>query len=552
MENKQNENGLQPENVNLPEQENTVEETTEEITEETPVAEIPEVKAEEPVAKKKKTGAVKSVLGSNKFKRGGMSTIMTVVFIAIVVVVNILVSLITERFPSLNIDLTAQKVNTLSDQALDIAKGVELETEIYLIGSEDAYRKNQNVYYSNYGLELGQVANLAEKLQEANSKISMGFIDPDTNPTFISEYPDETLTTGAVLVRTDKRYKVVSIGDMFTVQSNSSTGATETYSKVDSALASAIEVVNMDKVPVLTIATGHGEMLTTSTLSGFTSLMEKENFEIKEIDLLTEEIPEDTQLLMLPTPSTDYTEEEIEKLREYLDDEERAEDISLLVTAHTTQTELPHLASFLEEWGISVGEGMVAETDSSNIALRNASYVLVNAAEDVLSDNTYSNLIAPASRPVNVLFSSSGDVVTKALWTTEDTAYVVTEDMTDTDDPDTAEQSVAAIATKSVKIDSSYKTRTVFVFGSSWIFTDTFIGASAFGNKSYITDLVKYATGTDGSTVSVYTESVQTNTLDITASAGTLNLLGLGVFTIGLPLVILIAGFVIFLKRRHL
>lgn len=549
MENKQNENGLQPENVNQPEQETVVEETT---AQEPAAEKASAVEVKEPVKTAKKKGAVKTVLGSNKFKRGGMSTIMTVVFIAIIVVINILVSLVTERFPSLNIDLTAQKVNTLSDQALDVAKSVELETEIYLIGSEDAYRKNQNVYYSSYGIELGQVANLAEKLQEANSKISMDFIDPDTNPTFISEYPDETLTTGAVLVRTDKRYKVVSIGDLFSVQSNSSTGATETYSKVDSALAAAIEVVNMDKVPVLTIATGHDEMLTTSTLSSFISLMEKDNFEIKEIDLLTEEIPEDTQLLMIPTPSTDYTEEEINKLREYLDDEERSEDISLLVTSHTTQAELPHLASFLEEWGISVGEGMVAETDSSRIALRNASYVLVDAAEDVISENSYSNIIAPASRPVNVLFSSSGDVVTQALWSTADTAYVVTEDMTETDDPDTAQQNVAAIATRSVKIDKTYKTRTVMVFGSSWIFTDTFIGASAFGNKSYISDLVKYATGTDGSTVSVYTQSVQTNTLDITASAGTLNLLGLGVFTIGLPLVILIAGFVIFLKRRHL
>lgn len=551
MENKQNENGLQPENVNLPEQDAAVEETTAEeiVTEENIAEEVTVAETEKPA--KKKASAVKAVFGSNKFKRGGMSTVMTVVFIAIVVVVNILVSLITERFPSLDIDLTAQKMNTLSDQAMEIAKGVELETEIYLIGSENAYRKNQNSYYSNYGIELGQVANLAEKLQEANSKISMDFIDPDTNPTFISEYPDETLTTGAVLVRTEKRYKVVSIGDLFSVQSNSSTGAMETYSTVDSALAAAIEVVNMDKVPVLTIATGHGEMLTTSTLSSFLSLMEKDNFEVKEIDLLTEEIPEDTQLLMIPTPSTDYTEEEIDKLREYLDDEERDEDISLLVTSHTTQTELPHLASFLEEWGISVGEGMVAETDSSNIALRNASYVLVNAAEDVLEDSYY-NLIAPASRPVNVLFASSGDVVTKELWTTEDTAYVVTDDMTDTDDPDTAQQSVAAISTKSVKIDKTYKTRTVLVFGSSWVFTDTFISASAFGNKSYISELLKYATGTDGSTVSVYTQSVQTNTLDITASAGTLNMLGLGVFTIGLPLVILIAGFVIFLKRRHL
>lgn len=547
METKQNETGLEQDKV----QKTDVKETA---AEEMKAAEQTTAKPEAPKPGNKKKSSLVKALRSNKFKHGGMATLMAIIFIAIVVVINILVGVATDRFPSLNIDLTANKVNTLSDQALDIAKSVENETEIYLIGAEDAYRKNQNVYYSNYGLELDQVANLADKLQEANSKISMQFIDPDTNPTFISEYPDETLTTGAVLVKTEKRYKVLSISDMFTVQSNSSTGARETYSKVDSALAGALEVVNMDKVPVLTIATGHGEMLTSDTLASFTDLMEKDNFEIREIDLMTEEIPADTQLLMLPTPTTDYAEEEIAKLREYLDDEERAEDISLLVTFHTTQTELPRLSGFLEEWGIRVEDGMVAETDSSRVALRNASYILVNPSEEVLTENSYSNLLAAASRPITLLFEGNGDISTEALWTTADTAYVVTGDMTEeeAENPDTAAQVVAATGYKSVKIGSGYNNRSVVVFGSSWVFTDTFMGASAFGNKSYISDLMKFFTGTDGSDVSVWTESVQTNTIDITASVGTLNLLGLGVFTIGIPVVILIAGLVIFLKRRHL
>lgn len=543
METKQNDIGVNTENT----EELNGAAVTEEIVEQ-PV--VPQPEAPKP---KKKNPVVKA-LRSNRFKHGGAATLMTVIFIAIVVVVNILVGLVTDRFPSLNIDLTADKVNTLSDQALDIAKGVEEETEIYLIGSEDAYRKNENVYYSNYGLELDQIANLADKLHEANSKITVQFIDPDTNPTFISEYPDDSLTTGTALVRTEKRYKVLNVSDMFTVQSNSTTGARETFSNVDSALAAALEVVNMDKVPVLTIATGHGEMLTTDTLAGFIDMMETDNFEIREIDLLTEEIPADTQLLMLPTPTTDYAEEEIAKLREYLDDEQRAEDIAMLVTFHTTQSELPRLSSFLEEWGISVGEGMVAETDSSRVALRNASYILVDANEDVLSDNSYSNLLAAASRPITLLFEGNGDVSTEALWTTADTAYVVTGDMTeaDTENPDTAEQVVAATGYKSIKVDGDYKKRSVVVFGSSWVFTDTFMSASAFGNKSYVSDLMKLFTGTDGSDVSVWTQSVQTNTIDITASVGTLNLLGLGVFTIGLPVVILIAGLAIFLKRRHL
>ena len=78
---------------------------------------------------------------------------------------------------------------------------------------------------------------------------------------------------------------------------------------------------------------------------------------MKSIDFLTEEIPEETQLLMIPTPSTDYAEEEIQKLREYIDDETHSGQRSLLVTCHASQGSLPRLQSFLEEWGRRRGSG---------------------------------------------------------------------------------------------------------------------------------------------------------------------------------------------------
>lgn len=499
-----------------------------------------------------KQNGLGKALRSTKFKRGGMSTLMSVVFIAIVVVVNILVGALTQRFPSMDIDLTAQKLNSLSDQALEIAKGVENDTTIYLIGSEDSYRTDS--IYSSYGFSYSQVANLADKLREANSKISVEFIDPDTNPTFISDYSDDNLTTGKVLVETAKRKKVLTVSDMFDYTQNSTTGAGETYSKVDSALAGALEMVNLDTVPVFVIATGHDELLTSSTLSSFISMMEEDNFDVQEIDFLTEELPEDTQVLMLPTPTTDYTQEELNKIREYLDDTSRENPLTLLVTCYPTQGELPNFANFLEEWGVKIEQGMVAETDSSRMVLRSQAFVLVDPSEEILADNSYSNLVAANSTPLTVLFAANGDVGVNALWTTSDSAYVVTDDMTEDDlsSVETGAQVVTTLSTKNVKVNGNYTERNVVVFGSSYVFTDTFINASAFGDKTYLSDLLKYATGTDGSAVTVVSTSVQTNVLDVTASAATIVLLGLGVFTIGLPLAILIAGLVVFLKRRHL
>src|SRR5699024_9807021 len=130
---------------------------------------------------------------------------------------------------------------------------------------------------------------------------------------FISEHAEDYLVSGKVMVETEKRSRVLTVNDMFSLQQDQTTGMTVGYSMVDSALAGALEMVNLDEVPVLTIATGHDEILNSENLAGFLSLMEDQNFEVQEIDIMVDEIPEETQILMLPTPNTDYTDEEIQK-----------------------------------------------------------------------------------------------------------------------------------------------------------------------------------------------------------------------------------------------
>lgn len=509
-----------------------------------------EVKAA-PQAQEAKKSRRKNPFAGNKFKRGGMATIMSAIFIAIILVINVVVSALSERFPSMNIDMTAQKLNTLSEQAEEIARSIEEETTIYLIGSEDAYRKD--MLYTSYGLEYSQVANLADKLREVNSKIVTKFIDPDTNPDFISQYSGDNLNSGKVMVSTSKRHKVLEVTDMFALTQNSSGTGYDSYSKVDSALAAALEVVNMDKVPIVAIATGHEEMLSTGNLSAFTSALEAENFQVQEVNIMTEELPEDTQVVMIPTPTTDYTEEELNKLRAFLNDETREESVTVIATFHPTQGQLPKLAEFLEEWGVAVQPGIVVETDSSRVA-SNSSYVLADVSEEILADGSYNFLVVPSSSPLEMVFYTNNDITTYPLWTTADTAYVLTEDTTEeaAANPDTAQQTLASLSRKLVQFGNDIYTRNVIVFGSSVCFTDTVLGTNAFSDLAYITDLLKESTDTDGSAVSVIEQSVQTNTLDITATSSTITFLGLGVFTIGLPLLILIAGMVIFLKRRHL
>lgn len=487
----------------------------------------------------------------NKFKRGGMATALSVVFIAIVVALNLLVSALTDRFPSLDIDLTAQKVNSLSDQALEIAKNVDREVTIYLIGTQEGYEQNQ--IYSSYvqrGMQYSQVSSLVKRLVEANPLISMEYVDPDTNPEFISQYESDSLATGKVLVESDLRHTVLTVNDLFII--NQETGST-INSKVDSALAGALELVNMDTVPVMSIITGHGEMLSTSNMAAFVDNMEQNNFQVEEVDILTQEIPENTQVLMIATPTTDFSTEEIDKIRAYLDDETRDQQVTLLVSAYPSQGELPNLAAFLEEWGVQVGTGVVAETDS-NYAAYDARGVLVTASPLVLTSNTYSRLLSYYSAPITLTFEENNGISTTPLWTTQASAYVITADMTEEDaaNPETGEQVVASLSSKDVEVNGETYARNVVVFGSSDLFTDNFMGTSAFEDSTYMNDLLLDLTDTDASAVvTVEEEEVETMQLDVSASTGTVSLLGI-LFTGGIPVVILLVGLGIYLKRRHL
>ena len=502
----------------------------------TPVTQEPQKPQE--AKKEKKQKAPKKPFNFNKVKRGGVATLMTVLFVAIVVALNVVVSALTDRFPSMNIDLTAQGLNTLSEQALEIARGVENETSIYPIGAEENYR--ENTIYSNYGLEYSQVANLAERMQEANSKIHVEFIDPDTDPQFISDRAEDYLTTGKVLVETEKRSKVLSVNDLFSLQQDETTYQTVGYSMVDSALAGALEMVNMDEVPVLTTATE--------------PLVGSQNVDVEEVDFMLEEIPAETQILLIPAPTSDYTDEEIQRLRDFLEDEETAKDLTVMVTCYPSQGELPKLAGFLEEWGVRSEPGIVAETSSSRVVVAQSSYVLVDAAEDILAEDGYSRLVSPVSSPLTLLFESNDGISTRALWSTGDTAYVITEDTTEAEaaDPVTSQQIVATQSYRTVDVGEESYTRNVVVFGSSYVFTDTFLNASAFDDRQYVTDLLQYVTATDGSSITVETQAVQTQTYDVGASQSTIMLLGLGVFTIAIPVIILAVGLVIFLRRRHM
>lgn len=498
---------------------------------------------EEEKGEKKNTGFA-AALKSRRFRHGAASTGITIGVIAVIILLNVVVSLLVERFPSLNIDMTATGGNTLSQTAADVANAVSEETNIYILAREE-YVKNDQLYAS-YGITYSQVDVLAKKFAEVNGNIKVQYVDLDANPGFASQYADENLQTGDVIVQSPLRYRRLTVDDLFSFNSQTYTA----YTKVDSALASAIYQVNVKDLPTVAFATGHNEMLDTTA---FRQLLTDNGFEASEFALLTDEIPENAQVIFLPTPATDYTDEEIAKLEAFL---EEGGDRGLFIAFHPGQTEFPKLAAFLKDWGIAATDNIVLESDSSHVFSNSSTYILSQLSEelDLGGKSDYGYLAMPSARQLERLFTSEAGVNTYTLLSSYDTSYAYPLSSLDqpTGEEEKTSYPLALLAQKTKNTDSGSSRSHVIALGSSVMLADGIINTSTFGNGQYMLDLLHYVTGTTDSSSPVEIVTTAINSADLVLTMDQAKWLGLGLFTIGIPLVVLIVGFVVFFRRRHL
>lgn len=99
---------------------------------------------------------------------GSFATALTVVFIAVLIILNMIVSAISERFP-VQLDLTTGKIYELSDETIEYLRTVEKDVNIYVLATEDSFG-SPNEYYL-------QACETIKKFPQYNSRIKVQFID---------------------------------------------------------------------------------------------------------------------------------------------------------------------------------------------------------------------------------------------------------------------------------------------------------------------------------------------------------------------------------------
>ena len=181
----------------------------------------------------------------------------------------------------------------------------------------------------------------------------------------------------------------------------------------------------MSDVKKIGIVKGHGE----EQFPYFEELLRLNGYEVElNADLLSEDLAEELDILVIINPKTTYSSSDISALRDYLY-HDGAYDRSLAVFMDNSAPENPLLEKFLsEEWGLTyTTETVFDPANSSTVADAYEPFLKINYGTSVAAkgiagtladDGTYLKTALGKTRAINIAFENKNTVSTTPLLST--------------------------------------------------------------------------------------------------------------------------------------
>lgn len=263
----------------------------------------------------------------------------------------------------------------------------------------------------------------------------------------------------------------------------------------------------------------------------------------------------DSEIAFLLAPMTDYTAAELEKLDRFLDNDGRFGKKLFYVAAYN-QPELPALESFLEEWGISIGNSLIVETEAANNYDGNGFMFgagFAEAADVYLKQvkNPSLPFIGYYCRPVEVLWEENDNRSADYLITSPETSvcYELAGGQVLADqNAEKQSYGLAALGTRLKYEGTEERTSQVAVFGSASMFSSSSAVSDSFNNRDFTVELINTLAGKQNG---VSIEGVRFTAQQLTVTQATYQTIAV-LLGILLPLVTFAAGAVMSVYRRRL
>lgn len=328
---------------------------------------------------------MKSFKNSKKIRYGANATILTALFIVIVIVLNFAVGMLVERFPSVKIDLSSNNMFEISQETKDAISKVDRDVKIFLVQTSDS----QNPMYNEI---LG-------RYKELSSHIDYSYINITKDPSFLQKYSGQLNPVGSFVIESGERFEIVS--------SSSIDGKTGRFETAENTLTNAILSVTSDVKKTIYFTAGHEE----SELKTLQGIAQEKFFETKTIDL-RQEAPQEYNMMIIGGPKTDFTMAEIDAVDTFV-----KKGGNLQIYLDPSAPYPTNLCEYIKEWGVEVKNEIVNEEDPSKVVKQYDGFLPTVAQADY-ANNMSGNILCTPSLRLDILYSNTKSVTSEAILTT--------------------------------------------------------------------------------------------------------------------------------------
>lgn len=472
----------------------------------------------------------KTKTGFGKWLR---KTSLTILLILIIILMGIIINLSIDYANIEEIDVTADKIYSLSDRSKQIAESIDQEVEMLLI--------NMSGY-----------EDFAYKYNSINDNIKIEVIEDIASRTDLTDTYGITADTSVIIVRSDDREVLIASSDLVAYDYTTY----EIKDTTEEALTNALVSVTTDEYPVIYFLTGHNKY-SSDYFYYFLMDLEEEAYEVNELDILTTgSVPDDCSVLMITTLSEDITEQERDAILEYIN---KGGKIILFTDPNATGIEMPNFQEVLDEYGVSISEGYMLEQDSSRTIYGSPSALLITVTSSTsITKETDMNMSACflTTAKIDIVDSeelSELGVEVEIIATTGENSYYRTdysisdsEGMTDSDE-EAGSATVGALLKKTIDEDTISE---LVVYSNNLFITDIIMRdyrylLDYYNNEDLAMNSIAYLAERDNmitirkdTEVTAYTVTEQQNTIIL-----------LIIFT--MPILIIVVGLIVWIYRRR-
>jgi len=482
------------------------------------------------------------MLIKNKWMKNAALTILIVVFL---IACFIALNLYLDKLDITPIDFTQDKRYSITDDTKNQIKDIEQNVTIYFFGYEDS----------------SSAVTIAKQYQDVNDKIRVLNVKASENPELATKFGVSS-ESQIIAVTSNQRNKIIDSSETYTY--DSSTG--KTIDITEQKITNAILDVTIEKKPQVYFLTGHEEGGITDDNTYLSQFITNEVYDVNSLDLLTSDMPEVCDVLIISDPKKDFSSVETEKIKNYIKNGGKIiwlQNPYITTVENYTSSTFPNINSVLAEYGISFSKGIVCEESADN--------VVSNSPDIIIPELTYNEIVKDIYTDGKIIMMDAGKITNESDEKMEElgvtaSAFVKTSDkayykekfdsqngsLSKSSDDETGSFILGETLEKKINDD---KTSTLVAYSNAYFVSNKgmYIGNNAYtypislrNNKDIILNTVAYLSKREDSIrirkdvglVSFDTPTEKQNAI-------------VQIIVFGIPILIIIIGIIVSIVRRH-